>query len=100
MPLSERVIIEGQTKDGKTFRPSDWSERLGDLLAEFGRDQRIRYSPLLQPIMRNGMRCVAMDVRLKSSHPNIYHHVMEFAESNRLVVLNDGYDPIAHADAA
>jgi hypothetical protein len=100
MSHKERVIIEGHTQDGKTFRPSDWSERLGDLLAEFGRDQRIRYSPLLQPIIRDGMRCVAMDMELKSKHPDIFQHVMEFAEANRLVICHDGYDPIAHADAA
>ncbi len=100
MPHKERVIIEGHTRDGKTFRPSDWSERLSDLLAHFGRDQRIRYSPLLQPIIRNGLRCIAMDVELKTTHPDIFQHVMEFAESNRLVVLRDGYDPVAHADAA
>ncbi len=100
MPHKERVIIEGQTRDGKTFRPSDWSERLGDLLAEFGRDQRIRYSPLLHPIMRKGVRCIAMDMDLKSTHPEVFKHVMEFAESNRLVVHHDGFDPVAHADAA
>lgn len=100
MPHKVRVIIQGSTKDGRTFRPSDWSERLSDLLASFGRDQRIHYSPHLQPIMRDGLRCVAMNLELQTSHPDVFRHVMEFAETNCLVVLHDGYDPIEHADAA
>jgi hypothetical protein len=95
-----RIIIEGKTQEGKIFRPSDWAERLGDLLAQFGRDQRIHYSPLLQPIIRDGLRCVAIDVRLESAHPNVYQHVIEFAQSNRLNIIDDSVDPLLHANAA
>lgn len=95
-----RIIIEGQTQDGKTFRPSDWSERLCDLLAAFGRDQRIRYSPLLQPLIRNGLRCVVMDDSLQLAHPNLYRQIMDFAQSNRLIIIYDGEDPVVHATAA
>lgn len=100
MPRPVRVIIEGQTKEGKAFRPSDWSERLGDLLAYFGPDQRIRYSPLLMPVIRNGLRCVAMDTSLQATRPDIYNQIMKFAESNRLNVFTDGAGPVEHRDAA
>ena len=95
-----RIIIEGQTTDGKMFRPSDWSERLCDLLADFGRDQRIHYSPLLQPLIRDGMRCVVMDDCLRAAHPNLYQQIIDFAQSNRLIVIYDGQGPAAQATAA
>lgn len=100
MPRAVRIIIEGQTNDGKTFRPSDWSERLGDLLAQFGRDQRIRYSPLLQPVIRNGVRSIAMDDRLQSHRPDIYQQIMHFAEANKLKIVYEGEGPVMHANAA
>jgi len=96
----QRIIIEGQTQDGKTFRPSDWSERLCDLLAAFGRDQRIRYSPLLQPLIRDGLRCVVVDDRLRSAHPYLFQQIMDFAQSNRLNIIYDGEGPAVQANAA
>ena len=96
----QRIIIEGQTQDGKTFRPSDWSERLCDLLAAFGRDQRIRYSPLLQPLIRDGLRCVVVDDKLRSAHPYIFQQIIDFAQSNRLVIIYDGEGPAVRANAA
>lgn len=95
-----RIIIEGQTQDGKTFRPSDWSERLCDLLAEFGRDQRIRYSPLLLPMIREGLRCVVVEDSLQASYPHIFQQIMDFAQSNRLVIIYDGQGPAVRANAA
>lgn len=100
MRAPPRIIIEGQTKDGKAFRPSDWSERLCDLLASFGRDQRIRYSPLLQPLIRDGLRCVVVDDSLRSSHPYLFKQIMDFAQSNRLNIIYDGEGPAVHANAA
>ena len=38
-------LIEGVTTEGKTFRPSDWAERLCGVMAAFGHDQRMQYSP-------------------------------------------------------
>lgn len=95
-----RIIIEGQTQDGKPFRPSDWSERLCDLLASFGRDQRIHYSPLLLPMIRDGLRCVVVDDSLRVAHPSLYQQIIDFAQSNRLNIIYDGEDPAVHANAA
>ena len=95
-----RIIIEGQTQDGKPFRPSDWSERLCDLLASFGRDQRIRYSPLLLPMIRDGLRCVIVDDSLRSAHPSLYQQIIDFAQSNRLNIIYDGEGPAVQANAA
>ncbi len=100
MRAHPRIIIEGQTQEGKTFRPSDWSERLCDLLAAFGRDQRIRYSPLLLPLIRDGLRCVVMEESLRASHPHIFQQIMDFAQANRLNVIYDGKGPAVQANAA
>ena len=81
------IIIEGQTKDGRKFRPSDWAERMSGALSTFGRDQRIHYSPLLKPITVNGLKCVAMDAELKQINPDIYQHIMNFVTRNELKVL-------------
>ncbi len=89
MSIHARIIIEGQTTDGKAFRPSDWAERIVDLLAVFGRDQRIKYSPLLLPVIRNGLRCVAIDSSLKNARPDIFGQVMSFAEANHLKIIDD-----------
>ncbi|HEY1226010.1 MAG TPA: DUF3579 domain-containing protein, partial [Ramlibacter sp.] len=29
------VLIQGTTRDGRTFRPSDWAERLAGVLSSF-----------------------------------------------------------------
>ena len=33
--LSKEVFIQGLTLDGKTFRPSDWAERLAGVMSPF-----------------------------------------------------------------
>lgn len=40
---NKTIIIEGITDQGKTFRPSDWAERMSGSLASF-KNSRIRYS--------------------------------------------------------
>ena len=59
----KKIIIEGVTESGRKFRPSDWAERMSGALSTFGRDQRIQYSPLLQPMTVKGIKCVAIDPR-------------------------------------
>lgn len=86
------ILIEGQTKDGKKFRPSDWAERMSGALSTFGRDQRIQYSPLLKPVTVNGLKCVAMDAELQQINPDVYHHIMNFVKRNELSVLESNDD--------
>lgn len=44
IPTHEFVII-GLTRSGKRFRPSDWAERLAGVMAQFGGEPPVRYSP-------------------------------------------------------
>ena len=82
----KKIIIEGQTHTGRKFRPSDWAERMSGALSTFGRDQRIRYSPLLQPLTIGGIKCVAIDPKLQEQFPEMYSYIMGWASNNDLVV--------------
>ncbi len=83
------IIIEGLTRAGKPFRPSDWVDRMCSTYATFGPDRKLRYSPYLKPRLLNGVRCLAVDLRLKDINPEGYAQLMHFAEENQLN-LKDG----------
>lgn len=84
----KKIIIEGITESGKTFRPADWAERMSGSLSTFKR-HRIQYSPLLQPITKDGYKCVLLDPALKKSNPSLYDSILEFARTNNLKICRD-----------
>jgi hypothetical protein len=84
----KKIIIEGVTQSGEVFRPSDWAERMSGSLCTF-RNRRITYSPLLQPVVKDGNKCVLLDPELKDSNPSLYDTIMEFAEINHLRVQEE-----------
>jgi hypothetical protein len=79
----KKIIIEGVTESGETFRPSDWAERMSGSLCTF-QNRRITYSPLLQPMVKDGNKCILLDPELKSTNPSLYESIMEFAQNNHL----------------
>jgi hypothetical protein len=79
-------VIQGLTLDGKPFRPSDWAERLCGVMAAFGGDHRMQYSPFVHPITANGVRCVVVDTRLEEIEPMAYRFLVNFAKDNELRV--------------
>jgi hypothetical protein len=80
----KKIVIEGITENGRKFRPSDWAERMSGALSTFGRDQRIRYSPLLKPMTINGVKCVAVDPHLQQTYPELYDYIMQWVNTNHL----------------
>lgn len=80
-----KIIIEGVTEEGEQFRPSDWAERMSGSLCTF-RNRRITYSPLLQPIVKGGNKCVMVDPALKESNPELYDSIMGFAKEHHLKI--------------
>jgi len=107
MPISfpsREVFIQGVTLDGKTFRPSDWAERLAGVMSCFrpggvqpGRAAHLGYSPYCVPTLVNGVRCVVVNEALREIEPMAWDFVMNFARDNRLQVadaclLPDPYD--------
>lgn len=83
------IVIEGVTPQGKTFRPSDWAERMSGSLAIF-KNNRIYYSPLLQPSVNSeGYKCVLLDPKLKESSPQVYQAILDFAKTNNLKICGE-----------
>lgn len=83
--------IQGITREGKTFRPSDWSERLAGALSSFqppgaGMQAHIGYSPYCVPRVVGGVKCVIVSEALRSLEPMAMDFVMNFARDNALVV--------------
>ena len=92
---SREVFIQGLTLDGKTFRPSDWAERLAGAMscfrpegANLGKGAFIGYSPYCVPRVINGVKCVIVNEALRSVEPMAWDFVMNFARDNNLQVAD------------
>ena len=85
--------IQGLTLEGRTFRPSDWAERLAGAMSSFrpgggrgGIGSYIGYSPYCVPQVVGGVKCVLVDEALKEVEPMAWDFVMNFARDNQLQV--------------
>jgi hypothetical protein len=79
--------IIGATSKGKTFRPSDWADRLCGVMSSFGSQRKMRYSPYVRPgCWITGEKCVFVDARLYDLEPLAYNFLMHFARDNDLKV--------------
>ncbi len=94
---SRQFHILGVTTDGRTFRPSDWSERLAGAMSSFrpkgaagGIGAYIGYSPYCVPQVVNGLKCVLVSEALKGVEPMAWDFVMNFARDNHLPVVEVG----------
>ena len=93
-PKPREVFIHGVTRDGRTFRPSDWAERLAGAMSSFrpggaqGINARIGYSPLCVPRVLTGVKCVLVSERLRDIEPMAWDFVMNFARDNDLQVTD------------
>ena len=92
-PKPREFFIQGVTLEGKTFRPSDWSERLAGAMSSFrpggshgGRSAHIGYSPYCVPRVINGIKCVIVNEQLRDLEPMAWDFVMNFARDNALQV--------------
>jgi hypothetical protein len=94
-PVPREYIIQGVTRDGATFRPSDWSERLAGAMSCFrpegvqgGIGAFIGYSPYCVPRVIGGVKCVLVNEALRGVEPMAWDFVMNFARDNQLTVLD------------
>lgn len=88
------VFIQGLTSDGRTFRPSDWAERLAGAMSSFrpggaraGVGRHLGYSPYCVPTSVDGVRCVVVNEALRKLEPMAWDFVMNFARDNDLQVF-------------
>ena len=80
-------IIVGVTSAGKTFRPSDWADRLCGVMSAFGSDNRMAYSPHVRPgCSLKGDKTVLVDRRIHDIEPLAYNFLVNFAKDNDLQV--------------
>jgi hypothetical protein len=92
-PVAREFFILGITQQGKTFRPSDWAERLCGVMSCFrpegsgGPHAHLQYSPYVRPSMLNGVRAVVVNADLRELQPLAYHFVVDFARDNDLQVV-------------
>ncbi|BAL25527.1 DUF3579 domain-containing protein [Azoarcus sp. KH32C] len=83
--LIESFVIIGVTREGKTFRPSDWADRLCGIMSAFGSDHRMMYSPYVRPgCTLKGEKTVVVDARLYDIEPLAYKFLINFANDNNL----------------
>lgn len=91
LPSAQEVFILGLTQDGKTFRPSDWAERLAGVMSSFrpGGAQpgsHLSYSPWCVPNTINGVKCVVVNRELRELEPMAWDFCLNFARDNNLQV--------------
>ena len=90
-PSAKVVFIQGVTREGRTFRPSDWAERLAGVMSQFrpGGAQpgsHLSYSPWCVPTTLAGIKCVIVNRELRDEEPMAWDFVMNFARDNNLEV--------------
>ena len=88
----QTVFILGITNSGKTFRPSDWAERLAGVMSSFrpGGAQpgsHIGYSPWCVPRSYGDTKCVIVNRELREFNVMAWDFVVNFARDNDLQVL-------------
>lgn len=88
--LTEEWLILGITSEGRTFRPSDWSERLCGALASYNAQGRWEYSDYVQPVIYEGKVAVRVRTLLSEIHATHYQFIMDFAVNNRLKIIPIG----------
>lgn len=90
-PSTQQIFIQGITRDGRAFRPSDWAERLAGVMSSFrpGGAQpgdHLSYSPWCVPTTINGIKCVVVSPELREYEVMAWDFVMHFARDNDLRV--------------
>ena len=90
-PSSKELFIQGITSEGKTFRPSDWAERLAGVMSQFRPGgaipgSHLSYSPWCVPTTMNGVKCVVVSRDLRDYEPMAWDFCLNFARDNNLQV--------------
>jgi hypothetical protein len=89
---AREFIIQGITKDGRVFRPSDWAERLAGAMSCFrpgsagkaGIGAFIGYSPYCVPTSVGEVKAVIVNEALREIEPMAWDFVTNFARDNDL----------------
>ena len=86
---AKEIVIHGVTSLGKTFRPSDWAERLAGVMSSFRPGgprpgSHLGYSPWCTPTTLKGVSCVVVHRDLQEHDVMAWDFCMNFARDNEL----------------
>lgn len=94
-PTVKQVFIQGVTRNGRAFRPSDWAERLAGVMSQFRPEgsaarigSHIAYSPWCVPTVVNGVKVVIVHTDLRDAEPMAWDFCMNFAKDNDLQLVD------------
>ena len=84
-------LIVGLTSDQRTFRPSDWADRLAGVMSSFQPsglqgDQRLQVSPYAVPARHAGISSVRVDPAIAQIEPMALSFLLSFARDNDLLL--------------
>ena len=93
---AKQLFIQGVTRSGKIFRPSDWAERLAGVMSQFRPGgnvpgSHLGYSewclPTSMKTEHGEVKCVVVHTDLREEHPMAWDFVINFAKDNELQVV-------------
>ncbi len=95
---AREVVILGVTQAGRSFRPSDWAERLAGVMSQFrpGGPQpgsHLGYSPWCVPRNHGEVRCVVLNRDLRDYDVMAWDFCINFARDNDLQVVGGREKP-------
>lgn len=93
-------MMQGITRSGAAFRPSDWAERLAGAMSSFrppehpgGLGAHIGYSPYCFPQVVDGVKCVIVSEALREVETMAWDFLMNFARDNDLTLVETCWLP-------
>lgn len=97
---SKELYILGITRQGRTFRPSDWAERLAGVMSQFRpggatRGSHLGYSPWCVPTSIGPVKCVIVHSDLRDFDVMAWDFCLNFARDNDLQVSESRPEPPA-----
>jgi hypothetical protein len=89
---SRQLFIQGVTNAGRTFRPSDWAERLAGVMSQFRPGgatpgSHLSYSPWCVPTTLGNVKCVIVHRDMEEAEPMAWDFCINFARDNDLQVV-------------
>ncbi|CAK0755154.1 conserved hypothetical protein [Gammaproteobacteria bacterium] len=81
---AQRLVIQGVTARGQTFRPRDWAERLCGCMTTVGPGRRQQFSPYVYVSFLTGMKSLVIEPELREINPKGYEFLISFARDNNL----------------
>jgi hypothetical protein len=107
--LPSRMIIQGVTRYGEKFRPSDWAERLQDCIATHkdcstthggkdlkrlhncmltcNRQRKVFFSPDIHITFKDETKSLVIERKFWETKPDDYQFLMNFAKANELQMI-------------